>query len=125
MLLSVNRMLFPRILFASWLLRLTDAAPGPKKDEIPRTELQNSCSRPISRLVRKQLEKEILQPAARAGHVNWPADCPLAPGKDLFFTHESAKSRKRPGGGGGSQWTCGICGKQFINEHYLDLHLEN
>jgi len=121
-LLTVARMLLLHLLFLHWLATFVFAAP--KKDEIPRTELSNRCSRPISRLVRKQMEKEIYQPSQRAGHVHWPADCPLDPGKDLFFYHESQKSRKRPGSGG-SSWTCGICGKSFINEHYLDLHLES
>jgi len=124
-LLAVARMLLPHLLFPLWLAYFVKRVLGaPKKDEIPRTELSDRCSRPISRLVRKQMEKEIYQPAARAGHVNWPVDCPLQPGKDLFFHHESQKTRKRPGSGG-SSWTCGVCGKSFLNEHYLDLHLEN
>jgi len=116
------RRLLPHVLLASWLSTVVIAAP--KKEEIPRTELALPCSRPISRLVRKQLEKEILQPASRAGHHSWPTGCPLEPGKDLFAHHESQKSRKRPGGSGAT-WTCSICGKTFVNEHYLDLHLEN
>ena len=34
-------------------------------------------------------------------------------------------NRKKPGGGYTSNWTCGYCGKQFKNEYYLDMHLEN
>merc|ERR1712100_727063 len=32
--------------------------------------------------------------------------------------HKSRKPR------GSSTWACGICGKTFISEHYIDLHLE-
>lgn len=119
---AIARMSLLHLLSTLWLAYFVNGAP--KKDEIPRTELANKCSRPISRLVRKQLEKEIYQPAARAGHIHWPADCPLQPGRDLFFYHESQKTRKRPGSGG-STWTCLISGKSFLNEHYLDLHFEN
>jgi len=71
--------------------------------------------------VRKQFEKEILRPATRAGITGWPLGCPFDPELDLYGQHEKQKSRKR---GSGSLWTCGICGKVFRSEHYLDLHLE-
>jgi len=67
------------------------------------------------------LEKEILKPAAKAGADRWPAGCPLDPARDLWATHEKQKSRKR---GSNNIWTCGICGKTFKTEHYLDLHME-
>lgn len=100
-----------------------DAGPHKKEDTVPRTELQHPCSRSISRLVRKQFEKEILQPAHHSGHLPWPDRCPWDPKRDLWAQHEKQKQRKRPGNPGAS-WTCGYCGKSFINEHYLDLHME-
>lgn len=105
------------------------AAPGPAGvsagsvlAEAPqRTELAHPCSRLTSRHVRKQLEKEVLRPAARAGLSAWPPGCPLDPARDLYGRQEKQKHRKR---GSGTLWTCGICGKVFKSEHYLDLHLE-
>lgn len=112
----------PHVLVASCLPVAVSAASDRDKNNPPRTNLSHPCSRPISRLVRKQLEKEILQPATREGHVQWPSGCPFEPGRELFANHEQQKSRKPRGG---SSWSCGICGKTFINEHYLDLHLEH
>jgi hypothetical protein len=101
------------------------SAGSDKKKDPPRTQLANSCSRSISRNVKRQLDKEIIQPATRAGHVKWQLACPFDPSRALFNTHEKAKTRRSPNGhGGGSAWTCGMCNKTFANEHYLDLHLE-
>jgi len=113
-----------RLLAGAALLNNYIAEAGPKKEDTPpRTELSHPCSRSISRMVRKQLEKEVLQPATREGHISWPDHCPWDPKRDLYGHHEKQKQRKRPGNPGAS-WTCGICGKSFISEHYLDLHLE-
>uniref|UniRef100_A0A7S0AAX7 C2H2-type domain-containing protein n=1 Tax=Pyrodinium bahamense TaxID=73915 RepID=A0A7S0AAX7_9DINO len=105
------------------LLAAPVAAPPPRggAETRPRTEPTHPCSRSVARSVRKQLEKEILRPAARAGLESWPQSCPLDPARDLYAQHEQQKHRKR---GGSSLWTCGICGKAFRSEHYLDLHLE-
>lgn len=97
------------------------ALPKKGSSDPPRSPLLHRCSRPVSRLVKKQLEKEILQPATRAGHLQWPELCAFDPSKGLFASHEASKSRTKRGG---SSWSCGICGKSFITEHYLDLHLE-
>lgn len=94
---------------------------GAPKEVVPRTELAHPCHRSISRQVRKQVEKEILKPAERAGIKEWPAACPLAPARDLWAGQEKHKSRKRSTTG---MWTCGYCQKVFKSEHYLDLHLE-
>eukprot|EP00439_Symbiodinium_sp_Y106_P004307 s449_g1.t1 len=104
------------LLLLSWSLCLAAS-----KEVVPRTELSDSCSRVISRAVRKQLDKEVLKPAERAGLVGWPASCPWDPARDLFGAQEKHKNRKRSATG---MWTCGYCQKVFKNEHYLDLHLE-
>jgi len=110
-----------------WLLAgltIHIVASAKNNPDVPRTQLSNPCRRDISRSVRKQLDKEVLKVASRAGVDKWPADCPFDPGLDLYGYHEKQKQRKRPGSQGTS-WTCGICGKTFKSEHYLDLHLEN
>lgn len=113
------------LLLPAYLLTGVLAAKG-KEPKAPRTELSHHCSRTVSRNVRKQLEKEILKVASKAGYDQFPPGCPLDPALDKYGTHEKQKQRKRGGGGNsGSSWTCGICGKSFKNEHYIDLHLEN
>lgn len=92
------------------------------KDGVPRTELTHKCSRGISRAVRKVLEKEVLQPAERAGLEEWPKDCVFDPSMDLYGQHERQKSQDRRAPG--KPWICGYTGKAFKSEHYLDLHLE-
>eukprot|EP00931_Biecheleriopsis_adriatica_P085968 TRINITY_DN60711_c0_g1_i1.p1 TRINITY_DN60711_c0_g1~~TRINITY_DN60711_c0_g1_i1.p1 ORF type:complete len:300 (+),score=59.63 TRINITY_DN60711_c0_g1_i1:26-901(+) len=97
------------------------AAGKDAKVSVPRTEMTHSCSRMVSRHVRKALEKEILKPAEKAGIKSWPPGCPLDPARDLYGMQEKNKSRKR---GSTTMWTCGYCQKVFKNEHYLDLHIE-
>uniref|UniRef100_A0A7S4RK22 C2H2-type domain-containing protein n=1 Tax=Alexandrium monilatum TaxID=311494 RepID=A0A7S4RK22_9DINO len=106
-------------LLAAWP---ASAAGRTSAEAVPRTELTHGCSRPISRNVRTLLESEVLKPAVRAGLEGWPARCPLDPARDLYGQHEKQKQRARVSGD--LLWKCGICGKAFRNEHYLDLHLE-
>jgi len=103
---------------------LVDARKEEKNDS-PRTNLSHPCSRTISQRVRKQFEKEIIKPNKLSGHA-WPEGCPFNPAEALFAAHEKSKSKSRKGshGGGGQHWSCGFCAKQFISEHYLDLHIE-
>jgi len=96
-------------------------AEARSNDFVPRTELTHPCSRQLSRQVRKQLEKEVVRPASQAGLTVLPDGCPFDVSRDLWSYHERHKSRKR---GSTSHWTCGICGKVFKSEHYLDLHME-
>lgn len=106
-----------------WGLWLTLGYDGLHASSAPRSELAHPCNRVISRFVRKQLEKEVLKVATKAGVDRWPADCPWDPAVDLWSNHERQKTRRHSGSPSGS-WTCGYCGKMFKNEHYLDLHLE-
>mmetsp|Transcript_66768 Transcript_66768/g.157240 ORF Transcript_66768/g.157240 Transcript_66768/m.157240 type:complete len:286 (-) Transcript_66768:66-923(-) len=101
-------------------LSLAVALAAPKEVP-PRTELSHPCSRVVSRSVRKQLEKEVLKPAEKAGISAWPANCPWDPSRDIFGGQEKHKNRKRTATG---MWTCGYCQKVFKSEHYLDLHME-
>eukprot|EP00929_Paragymnodinium_shiwhaense_P046505 TRINITY_DN23678_c0_g1_i1.p1 TRINITY_DN23678_c0_g1~~TRINITY_DN23678_c0_g1_i1.p1 ORF type:complete len:286 (+),score=55.16 TRINITY_DN23678_c0_g1_i1:104-961(+) len=95
-----------------------------KGETPPRTQPNHPCSRTISRHVRKAVEKEVIRPAMKAGLETWPPRCPFDPAIDLYGNHEKQKQRKRPGSSG-TTWTCGLCGKLFKSEHYLDLHLEH
>lgn len=104
-------------------LLLPAAAAPYRKEEANRTELSHPCSRAVSRYTRKLIEKEVLKPAQRGGVETWPVGCPFDPALDLYGHQEKQKQRKRPAGSG-TTWTCGLCGKTFKSEHYLDLHLE-
>lgn len=98
--------------------------PVTAKPEVKaRTPLEHNCSRTVSRAVRKELQNEVLKVAAKEGWEKWPQGCPFEPTVDLYGEHEKKKQRNRASQGSGT-WTCGICGKSFKNEHYLDLHLE-
>eukprot|EP00928_Gymnodinium_smaydae_P055163 TRINITY_DN3875_c0_g3_i1.p2 TRINITY_DN3875_c0_g3~~TRINITY_DN3875_c0_g3_i1.p2 ORF type:complete len:401 (-),score=83.88 TRINITY_DN3875_c0_g3_i1:33-1235(-) len=103
------------------------AAPR-KEDKPPRTELSHRCSRAISRATRKEIENEVIKPATKVGVLTWPKGCRLDPALDMYAYQEKQKQKKRGSGtpqtSHSSTWTCGICGKQFKNEHYLDLHME-
>lgn len=107
------------------MVRLAAAGIDKDKNGVPRTELKHPCSRAISRNVRKSLEKELLRPAKAEGLDSWPAGCPFDPKRDIYGLHEKNKQKKRGAGGPSPSWTCGLCGKAFKSEHYLDLHMEN
>jgi len=105
----------------------TALARAPSVPAANRTELSHACSRLISRNVRKRLDKDILKPARQELAIvdAWPSECPFDPAKDLYLRQEKQKQHKRTGGHGhSSSWTCGLCGKAFKSEHYLDLHME-
>jgi len=99
------------------------AKPHAAKIIVPRTELSHPCSRSVSRVVRKQLGSEVLTLASQQGYSEWPGNCAFDPSHDLYAEHEKQKLRRKPGTPG-LAWHCGICGKTFKSEHYLDLHME-
>lgn len=104
-------------------LTLASARPPPP-NKAPRTELSHSCSRSVTREVRKQLKTEVIGLATKDGfNLSSAAACPLDPIHDLYGEHEKQKLRRKPGTPG-LGWHCGICNKTFKNEHYLDLHME-
>ncbi|CAD7963372.1 unnamed protein product [Amoebophrya sp. A120] len=89
-----------------------------------RTALKHPCSRPLSRRVRTEIEKQILQPGLQLGYT-FPASCPFLATNDLYAEQELRKRRTRGGGHAPyANWECLICGKKFRSEHYMDLHLE-
>ena len=78
------------------------------------------CSRSDSRLVRRYLEAEIW-PRLKATDVagSLPSECPLNPRLDMYLAQEKKKVKKSK-----NEYKCGICGKIFRTEYYLDKHMD-
>lgn len=77
------------------------------------------CSRESSRNVRKIVQQK-LTPIFNKYNFDIPIECPFHPMRDLFYPQEEAKIRYRP-----TQYTCGLCGKSFYEEKFLDQHFDN
>lgn len=73
------------------------------------------CSRPASRVVRKEFNKII----EKANISSIPILCPLNPKHDLLLEHEARKSSDSAG-----HPICTYCGKAFYTENFLDEHLQ-
>lgn len=86
--------------------------PGPSVFKI-------SCPRDNAQIVRKIIETKWL-PVLDKFRVTLPLECPFHPMRDIFGPQQAAKKQHRA-----SQWTCGICGKSFFEEKYLDMHFDN
>ncbi|XP_056640448.1 uncharacterized protein LOC130447585 isoform X1 [Diorhabda sublineata] len=86
--------------------------PGPSVFKI-------SCPRDNARIVRKIIQTKWL-PVLEKFKVTLPLECPFHPMRDIFGPQQAAKKQHRA-----SQWTCGICGKSFFEEKYLDMHFDN
>ncbi|KAF6215399.1 hypothetical protein GE061_010151 [Apolygus lucorum] len=86
--------------------------PGP-------TIFKISCPRDSATVVRRIIQKKWV-PVLEKYHVKIPMECPFHPTRDIFWPQQSAKQQHRP-----SQWTCGLCGKSFYSEAYLDMHFDN
>ncbi|CAH0556995.1 unnamed protein product [Brassicogethes aeneus] len=86
--------------------------PGP-------TVFKISCPRDNARIVRRIVQNKWI-PILEKYKVKLPLECPFHPQRDIFGPQQAAKQQHRP-----SQWTCGICGKSFFEEKYLDLHFDN
>jgi DNA-binding NarL/FixJ family response regulator len=69
--------------------------------------------------VRKIVQSK-MTPIFTKYEVEMPLECPFHPKRDLFYPQEEAKLKYRP-----TQFTCGLCGKSFYEEKYLDLHFDN
>ncbi|CAH1369305.1 unnamed protein product [Tenebrio molitor] len=86
--------------------------PGP-------TVFKISCPRDNARIVRKIIQSKWI-PILEKYKVTLPIECPFHPTRDIFGPQQTAKQQHRP-----SQWTCGLCGKSFFEEKYLDMHFDN
>jgi hypothetical protein len=86
--------------------------PGP-------TVFKISCPRDNARIVRKIIQSKWI-PILEKYKVTLPIECPFHPTRDIFGPQQAAKQQHRP-----SQWTCGLCGKSFFEEKYLDMHFDN
>lgn len=86
--------------------------PGP-------TVFKISCPRENARIVRKIIQNK-WTPILEKYKVSIPLECPFHPVRDIFGPQQAAKFQHRP-----SQWTCGLCGKSFFEEKYLDIHFDN
>lgn len=78
-----------------------------------------SCPRDNARIVRKIIQGKWI-PVLEKYKVKIPLECPFHPKRDIFGPQEAAKLQYRP-----SQWTCGLCGKSFFEEKFLDMHFDN
>lgn len=82
-------------------------------------ETDTHCSRPLSRIVRNQLQAHVfsvLELRNQESH----SKCPLHPSNDLYSVQEGHKIQEH-----GTKWVCNFCGKAFYNENYLDRHFDN
>lgn len=86
--------------------------PGP-------TIFKISCPKDNARLVRKIIQTKWV-PILEKFKVSIPLECPFHPQRDIFGPQQLAKHQHRP-----SQWTCGLCGKSFFEEKFLDMHFDN
>ncbi|GJQ83534.1 hypothetical protein Trydic_g10886 [Trypoxylus dichotomus] len=86
--------------------------PGP-------TVFKISCPKDDARLVRKIIQTKWI-PILEKFKVSIPLECPFHPLRDIFGPQQAAKHQHRP-----SQWTCGLCGKSFFEEKFLDMHFDN
>ncbi|XP_024081800.1 uncharacterized protein LOC106670626 isoform X2 [Cimex lectularius] len=86
--------------------------PGP-------TIFKISCPRDSATVVRRIIQKK-WTPVLERYQVKIPVECPFHPSRDIFWPQQMAKQQHRP-----SQWTCGLCGKSFYSEAYLDIHFDN
>jgi len=120
---SIHCNSLPPVVVFAFLLAPFLGGIGAKQPTPPRTELKHSCSRSISRNVRKVLEADVLRLTRKEGLNGSLPGCPWNPESDLYALHELNKKR-RTGRGGSNGWTCGICNKTFKSDYYLDLHLE-
>jgi len=77
------------------------------------------CDRGISRKARKILN-ELVFAELQDDPSSLPEGCPFQPDHDLYLKQEEQKQSVR-----GAQWKCGICGKTFKSEFYLDRHFDN
>lgn len=89
--------------------------PAPKSQNL--VARVKNCSREQSSIVRHFIHT-MWKPVFKKYDVKMPEQCPLHFSRDVFTEQELAKLHYRV-----NLWTCGICGKSFYREPYLDLHI--
>eukprot|EP01038_Epipyxis_sp_PR26KG_P010694 gene10694-14361_t len=83
------------------------------------TSRANSCSRSISRKVRRIIQKDVFEKFSIKPE-QLSANCPLNPKFDLYLDQEQHKEEVSY-----SEWQCKYCNKKFVDEFYLDRHMDN
>lgn len=76
------------------------------------------CDKHAAREARQVVEKVVTKIAGSFG-AELASTCPLHPSNDHVLPHEQQKKPVTQW-----QWRCGVCGKLFKAEHYLDRHLD-
>lgn len=78
---------------------------------------KDQCSREGSSIVRHFIQT-LWKPIFKKFEVKVPEECPLHFTHDVFKDQELAKLHYRA-----NLWVCGVCGKSFYREPYLDMHV--
>jgi hypothetical protein len=79
--------------------------------------LLEACDRTRSNEARSGLRSILWEPVT-ATNALLPENCPLAPAVDVLLWQEKTKKRISS-----THWRCGLCGKTFRSEYFLDKHL--
>lgn len=77
-----------------------------------------TCSRGLSRVAFELIEEHIIPALQYHGIKTLPPECPY--NDACFQIHEDAKRQIRR-----DKWECGLCGKLFKSEHYIDQHFHH
>lgn len=77
----------------------------------------DGCDRLEAQQARRAIDAQVLPLLGRRDLL--PEACPLRKEYDALLDQEIKKERI-----GSGHWKCGLCGKRFRNEWYLDKHLE-
>lgn len=78
------------------------------------------CPRDVSRNAKAILEKEVYR-RIKIKPDELPDDCQLNPNFDRYYDQELNKKHRRSKG----EFQCNYCGKRFVNEFYIDRHMDN
>ncbi|KAJ1431493.1 hypothetical protein B484DRAFT_347218 [Ochromonadaceae sp. CCMP2298] len=77
-----------------------------------------TCSRQLSRQVRRYLTDDVL-PILNVKRESLPSSCPFHPLADMYLEQENHKSEHQ-----GSDYQCQYCDKKFLDEFYMDKHMD-
>jgi hypothetical protein len=93
------------VTIAAVLLGFADCADG-------------TCSRQLSRQVRRYLTDDVL-PILNVKRESLPSSCPFHPSADMYLEQEKHKIEHQ-----GSDYQCQYCDKKFLDEFYMDKHMD-